>query len=97
MNASKAPHLIDAEVASALRRATSTDVLTPEAGWTALDTWRRLGVTRHPVVGLLDRVWQLRENVTAYSAACVALARRWTAPSSPPMPVCHGHPGSAAR
>jgi predicted nucleic acid-binding protein len=74
------PHLVDAEVASALRRATSVGVLTPEEGWAALDTWRRLGVTRHPVVGLLDRVWQLRENVTAYDAAYVALAEALDCP-----------------
>ncbi len=74
------PHLVDAEVASALRRVTSTGVLTPDEGWAALDTWRRLGVTRHPVVGLLDRMWQLRENVTAYDAAHVALAEALDCP-----------------
>ncbi|NEM05423.1 type II toxin-antitoxin system VapC family toxin [Geodermatophilus normandii] len=40
----------------------------------ALDTWRRLGVTRHPASGLLDRVWQLRDDLTAYDATYVALA-----------------------
>jgi predicted nucleic acid-binding protein len=28
----------------------------------------------HPVAGLLDRVWELRENVSAYDASYVALA-----------------------
>jgi predicted nucleic acid-binding protein len=74
------PHLVDAEVASALRSVTSTGVLTPDEGWAALDTWRRLGVSRHPVVGLLDRMWQLRENVTAYDAAYVALAEALDCP-----------------
>lgn len=44
-----------------------------EDGWTALDTWRRLGITRYAVHPLLDRVWQLRENLSAYDAGYVAL------------------------
>ncbi|MGH7868477.1 MAG: type II toxin-antitoxin system VapC family toxin, partial [Candidatus Dormibacteraceae bacterium] len=31
---------------------------------------------RHPLMPLLDRVWELRENLTAYDAAYVALAER---------------------
>ena len=68
------PHLIDAEVASGLRRLVATGRLGADDGWAALDTWRRLGVTRHPVAGLLPRVWQLRENVSASDATYVALA-----------------------
>lgn len=68
------PHLVDSEVASALRRLTAARQLTPDEGWTALDTWRRLGVTRYAVQGLLERVWQLRESVSAYDASYVALA-----------------------
>jgi predicted nucleic acid-binding protein len=68
------PHLIDSEIASALRRQVRTRALSPEDGWAALDTWRRLGVMRHPVVGLLDRVWQLRDNVSSYDASYLVLA-----------------------
>jgi predicted nucleic acid-binding protein len=68
------PHLIDAEVASAMRRHVANGAVPSEAGWTALDTWRRLGVTRHPLPALLDRIWQLRDNMTAYDASYVALA-----------------------
>jgi predicted nucleic acid-binding protein len=68
------PHLVDVEVASALRRTVSAGTVTADEGWAALDTWRRLGVTRHPASGLLDRVWQLRHNLTAYDATYVALA-----------------------
>ena len=69
-----APHLIDTEVANALRRQVARGAVTADDGWTALDTWRRLGVTRHPVSGLLDRIWQLRDNVSAYDASYIALA-----------------------
>ena len=31
-------------------------------------------MTRYPVFSLLDRVWQLRDNLSAYDASYVALA-----------------------
>jgi predicted nucleic acid-binding protein len=42
--------------------------------WTALDAFRRLGMTRYPVFSLLDRVWELRDSLSAYDASSVALA-----------------------
>ena len=69
-----APHLIDSEVAQALRRLVLRGLLGADGGWAALDSWRRLGIVRHSVGGLLDRVWELRENVSAYDASYLALA-----------------------
>ena len=43
-------------------------------GALALDRWRNLDVERYPHAPFLDRVWQLRDNVTAYDAIYVALA-----------------------
>ncbi len=68
------PHLIDAEVANALRRHVSAGQLQAGSAWTAPDRWRRLAITRYPVIGLLERVWDLRDSVSAYDAAYVALA-----------------------
>jgi predicted nucleic acid-binding protein len=68
------PHVVDSEIANGLRRHVARRDLSTEDGWASLDAWRRLGVTRHPVFGLLDRVWQLRDNVSAYDATYVALA-----------------------
>ncbi len=68
------PHLVDSEVAHVLRRQVASNEISAADAWTALDTWRRLGMTRYPVFGLLDRVWELRENVSAYDATYVALA-----------------------
>jgi predicted nucleic acid-binding protein len=68
------PHLIDPEVASGLRRRVAGEQLDADAGWAALDTWRRLGMTRYAVHSLLDRVWELRDNLSAYDASYVALA-----------------------
>ena len=39
-----------------------------------LDAFRRLGMTRYPVFSLLDRVWELRDNLSAYDASYIALA-----------------------
>jgi predicted nucleic acid-binding protein len=69
-----APHLIDPEIASGLRRRVAAHQLSAEAGWNALNAWRHLGMTRYPVFALLDRVWELRDNLSAYDASCVALA-----------------------
>jgi predicted nucleic acid-binding protein len=71
-----APHLIDSEVASGLRRTVATRRISSGAGWSALDTWRRLGMTRYPAFSLLDRIWELRDNISAYDACYVALAER---------------------
>lgn len=68
------PHLIDSEVASALRRRVLAGQVDGRVGWSALDAWRRLAATRYPVYGLLERVWQMRANLSAYDAGYVALA-----------------------
>jgi len=68
------PHLVDSEIASALRRRVLADQISDRVGWTALDAWRRLAATRYPLFALLDRVWQLRTNLSAYDAGYVALA-----------------------
>jgi predicted nucleic acid-binding protein len=69
-----APHLVDVEVTSALRRGALGGRFTPDAAWAALDTWRRLGITRYGHQGLLERAWALRENLSSYDATYVALA-----------------------
>lgn len=69
-----APHLVDSEVANGLRRGVAAGWLDADAGWLALDAWRRLGITRYPVFSLVDRVWKLRDNLSAYDASYVALA-----------------------
>jgi len=68
------PHLADSEVANALRSQALRGAITQEAALLALDRWARLGVGRFAAVGFLPRVWSLRDNLTAYDAAYVALA-----------------------
>lgn len=69
-----APHLIDPEVANGLRRRVAAAQLSAADGWRALHVWRSLGMTRYPVFALLERVWELRENLSAFDASYVALA-----------------------
>lgn len=69
-----APHLVDSEVASGLRRLVAGRRVGVDDGWAALDAWRRMGLTRYATHGLLERVWELRENLSAYDAGYVALA-----------------------
>lgn len=68
------PHLIDSEIANSLRRRARAGQISDHAGWSALDTWRRLSAIRYPLYALLERVWQLRANISAYDAGYVALA-----------------------
>jgi len=68
------PHLADSEVVNAVRaRALRGEVGADDAG-AALARWARLGLRRFAAIGLLPRVWELRDNLTAYDATYVALA-----------------------
>jgi predicted nucleic acid-binding protein len=69
-----APHLIDSEIAGALRRLVHNNRISATDGWNALDTWRRLALMRYPTPGLLPRIWALRDKLSAYDASYVALA-----------------------
>lgn len=69
-----APHLLDVEVAQVLRRLTALGALTPARAAAALSDLLLLDLTRYGHDVLLDRIWQLRTDLTAYDAAYVALA-----------------------
>lgn len=69
-----APELLDLEVASVLRgqmRARQIDARRAELALSDLDALR---VQRAPHRPLMRRCWQLRDNLTIYDAAYVALA-----------------------
>ena len=72
------PHLIDVEIAQVLRlyvlrAAGDARQKIGRDGASSLAA-RHFDVERYPHEPLLDRVWQLRDNVTAYDAVYVALA-----------------------
>ncbi|MCP4663695.1 MAG: type II toxin-antitoxin system VapC family toxin [bacterium] len=75
-----APHLLDLEVAQVLRRYCHTKDITPERAQEALLDLRDLAINRHAHSHFIERIWELRGNVTAYDAAYVALAESLSAP-----------------
>ena len=75
-----APHLIDAEVAQVLRRYAAQGDIEPERAREALQDLGDLPLTRYPHRLFLPRIWELRNNLTAYDAAYIALAESLPAP-----------------
>lgn len=75
-----APHLLDVEVAQVLRRYSAIGELTAERGFEAFEDLADFPLTRYPHQPFLKRIWELRNNVTAYDAAYLALAEALAAP-----------------
>lgn len=75
-----APHLIDLEVAQALRRYFLAGHMAAERGREALMHFVNLPLHRHPHDTFLFRIWQMRHAVSAYDAAYLALAEALDAP-----------------
>ena len=74
------PHLFDVEVLHAIRRHALRGTLTIAQGYQASEALRSMRATRYPHAALLSRIWELRDNLTAYDAAYVALAETLDTP-----------------
>jgi predicted nucleic acid-binding protein len=70
----QAPHLVDIEVVSVLRRRAAAGDLDETRAERALQDLESLRITRYPHVRLASRAWELRHNVSPYDAAYVSLA-----------------------
>lgn len=75
-----APHVIDLEVASAWPRLVSTGNLDERRAALALADLDVMRIERAPHRPLLARCWELRQNLTIYDAAYVALAELMEVP-----------------
>lgn len=75
-----APHLVDVEVAHALRRFSQGNEISAARAGQAMFDLLELPLQRHGHEALLPRIWALRFNLTAYDAAYVALAEGLGAP-----------------
>ena len=75
-----APHVIDLEVAAALRRLARLSEIGSERGRVTLLELVEMPLQRYPVSALLGRIWGLREQLTTYDAAYVALAEALEVP-----------------
>jgi len=69
-----APHLLDVEVAQALRRCEAAGTIRPSRTQEALQDFLDLPITRHAHERLLWRIWDLRDDLVSYDATYVALA-----------------------
>lgn len=79
-NALFAPAHLDAEVVSALRGIARKNPALDRAVPKALAHLAGFPIRRIPLAPLLERIWELRTNVTPYDAAYVALAERLDSP-----------------
>ena len=75
-----APHLIDLEVAQVVRRYAASGEIGDGRAREALSDLAALPLHRYPHDFLLQRVWELRNNFTAYDAVYVALAEALDSP-----------------
>lgn len=75
-----APHLLDVEVTQVVRRLVAHGGVSSERGRAALVQLVDLPLYRYPHGTLLPRIWELRNNLTAYDAAYVALAEALNVP-----------------
>jgi len=75
-----APHLLPVETANILRRASLAGEIAAEVASLAHGDLLELRVALFPYEPFADRVWELRENLTAYDAWYVAVAESLGAP-----------------
>ena len=91
-----APHLIDIEILQALRSLVRGGKLSADRAEDVRADVADLAITRYGHEPLVDRVWTLRDNLSAYDAVFVALSETLEAP----LITCDAHlaatPGVAA-
>lgn len=69
-----APSLLDVEVAQVLRRLARQGTIESSHGKALIEILQEMPIDRRRMDPLLPRIWALRDNLTAYDAAYVALA-----------------------
>jgi predicted nucleic acid-binding protein len=75
-----APQLLDIEVTQVLRRLVQRKELPLVRAEQAFDDLSNLVIERHEHQWLVQRIWQLRDSLTAYDGCYVALAEALGAP-----------------
>jgi predicted nucleic acid-binding protein len=69
-----APHLLDFEILSVLRRQSAMKTFTAARAAALLGDFQELRIVRHPHSPLMGRIWELRLNFGPYDACYLALA-----------------------
>ncbi|HEX5659731.1 MAG TPA: type II toxin-antitoxin system VapC family toxin [Polyangiales bacterium] len=75
-----APHLLPVEVTHRLRKLTAQGLVPEQVATLELVQIAKLSISYFPFLPLMARVWELRNNVSAYDAWYVALAEALKAP-----------------
>jgi predicted nucleic acid-binding protein len=88
-----APHLVDVEILHALRGLVRGRKLSADRAADVRSDVAALAITRYGHEPLADRVWALRDNLTAYDAVFVALAEALEVP----LITCDARLAAAAR
>ena len=92
-----APAVLDVEVTQVIRRYWLGKQLSTTRADEALQDFQDLRLTRHSHGPLLQRIWELRQNLTAYDAAYVVLAEALSAPLLTRDGALIGVPGARAQ
>jgi predicted nucleic acid-binding protein len=75
-----APHVVDLDVVQVLRRLERAGHLSTDRAEDARHDFADLALVRYPHEPLLERIWELRQNLTSYDAAYIALAEALEVP-----------------
>lgn len=90
------PAILDIEVVQVIRRYVLYSEITSERGREAVEDFLELPIIRYPHEPLLHRIWELRDNCTAYDAAYIALSEALSAPLITCDARLAGSPGHSA-
>jgi predicted nucleic acid-binding protein len=89
-----APELLDIEAANVMRRLTQRKEISLQRAERAFEDFSQLIIERHSHAPLLPRIWELRDSMSAYDAAYIALAEGLGAPlltCDARLARAHGH------
>lgn len=75
-----APHLIDVEFLHALRRCVLRGDISIDRASDARDDFADLALSRYPHEPFIDRIWELRDDLSAYDSTYLALAEAISIP-----------------
>lgn len=75
-----APHLVDIEIVSGLRRLVASGNVSDSTATEVKDAILAMPIRRYAHTELATRMWELRHNLSAYDASYVALSEALDAP-----------------